>query len=680
MRRLRPRLALLWLGAALCAAAAGAAHAVSTRQFSLDSAGVLSAGKLEGAAVLSSGAVVPSVGVRRIAIENTAVARSLLVRADGSALIGTGNSGKIWKLTGDVAAPFADTGELLVSSLAQDDGGTLYAGTLPKGKIFAIDKNGKARLFASPEGAEHVWALVYDAKKRTLFAATGPQGKVFAIDKNGKADVYYASKAAHVMSLAAAPGGELYAGTSDEALLLRIDGPGRAEVAYDFEGSEVTAIALENGRIAATANQFPKPASDKKKDDKKDDQQSTDKTETAGKEAVKPGTGELWVVESNGQARKRFASDEGHITAVQWGDGGVIYAATSKGGRVYRVEPDGKNSLWVDVDERQVLALALRSAQPLFVTGDAAAAYRVLPGAASEALWTSKVLDAQFPARWGQLSWRGDGKLTFQTRAGNSEKPEDGGWSEWSSALAQPGPIRSPGGRFLQVRARLDRGTDSKLYAVQAYYLPGNQPAAVKDIAIKPVQPKGREGAEDAPTANYRIEWKTDNPDGDRLRFRLRYRPENRKDYRDILRETEILTKATHDWDTEAIPDGYYRVRIEASDELDNPEPSVLRESAESEPFLLDNHAPRIEGLRHENGKVRGTARDELGPISKLEYALDGHDWKPFNPDDDLFDTSAETFTLALDPPLPAGSHVIAVRAKDARGNAASTELWISVR
>ena len=668
---------LAGLGAALCVAAS-AAHAVTTRHFSLDSAGVLSDGKLEGAAVLSSGAVVPSVGVRRIAIENTAVARSLLVRGDGSALVGSGNQGKIWKLAGDAATPFADTGELLVSALAEGAGGTIYAGTLPKGKIFAVDPQGKTRLFAQPEGAEHIWALVYDARKRTLFAATGPQGKLFAIDANGKADVYYQSKASHVMSLVAADDGTLYAGTSDDAVLLRIEGPGRAEVVYDFEGNEITALALHDGRVAVAANQFPKRAADKKKDEKKDDQQSTDKTDAA-KDSVKPGTGELWVVESSGQARKRFTSAEGHITAVQWGDGGAIYAALGKGGRVYRVESDGKHSLWVDVDERQVLALALRGKQPLFVAGDAAAAYRVLPGAASEALWTSKVLDARFPARWGHLAWRGDGKLSFQTRSGNSEKPEDGGWTEWSSALAQPGPIRSPGGRFLQVRARLDPASGAKLYAVQAYYLPGNQPAAVKDISIKPATPKGRDADDESPTTQYRIEWKTDNPDGDRLRFRLQYRPENRSGYREILRESEILTKPTYDWDTEPIPDGYYRVRIEASDELDNPVNSVLRESAESEPFLLDNHAPRIDGLRHENGRVRGTARDELGPISKLEYALDGQEWKPLNPEDDLFDTSAEAFTLAL-APLPAGSHVIAIRAKDARGNSGSAEIWISVK
>ncbi len=675
-----PRKLGLGLGAALLCALAAAAHAVTTRQFSLDSAGVLSAGKLEGAAVLSSGAVVPSVGVKRIALPNVALARSLLTYPDGSALIGTGNDGKIWKLSGDAVSLFADTGELLVTSLAQGPDGTVYAGTLPHAKIFAIDKHGKASLFATPPGAEHVWALCYDARRKTLFAATGPQGKVFAIDGKGKADVYYQGKASHVMSLAEDAQGRLYAGTSDDALLVRIDGPGRFDVLYDFEGNEITALALQDGRVAVAANTFPKPATPssakKKEGDKKDDKASEDKTEVK-KATPKPGTGELWVVESNGQARKLFSSTEdGHITAVQWGPERSVYAATGKEGHIFRVEPDGTNALWIDVDERQVLALQLQGEHPLFVTGDAGAVYRVLPGRASEALWTSKVLDAQFPSRFGQLSWRGHGKLACQTRSGNTEKPEEG-WSEWSSVLRQPGPIRSPAARFLQVRVRLDPSADSVLYALQAYYLPANQPATVKDVTVKP-SPK-KDASNDEPTTSYKIEWKVDNPDGDHLRYRVDYRPEARPSWRPLLRESEILTQTNYAWSTDGVPDGYYRVRVDASDELDNPAAEVLHDAKQSEPFLLDNQPPRVDGLRFANGRLSGVALDDLGPISKLEYSLDGHQWKPFNPKDDLFDTRQEAFALELGA-LPKGSHVVAVRTEDARHNAGSAELWVEIK
>jgi hypothetical protein len=299
----------------------------------------------------------------------------------------------------------------------------------------------------------------------------------------------------------------------------------------------------------------------------------------------------------------------------------------------------------------------------------------VLPGRASDALWTSKVLDAQFPSRFGELTFRGEGKLSLQTRSGNTEKPDDG-WSEWSAPLTAPGPIRSPGARFLQIRARLDTAAPSTLYAVQAYYLPRNQPTTLKEITVKPNPPKrGDAGGEDGPTTQYKVEWKLDNPDGDRLRFRLSYRPEGRSDLRPILRESEILTKTSYEWNTEGVPDGYYRVRIEASDELDNPDRTVARDYGDSEPFLLDNHPPTVDGLRVDRGVLRGVARDAQGPVSKLEYALDGGDWKPFHPRDDLFDTREEAFEVAL-PGLAKGTHVVAVRVRDARSNMASAEIW----
>jgi hypothetical protein len=366
-----------------------------------------------------------------------------------------------------------------------------------------------------------------------------------------------------------------------------------------------------------------------------------------------------------------FSSDDGHITAVQWAKDGAIYAAIGKGGRIYRVQQNGTNALWIDVDERQVLDLQMLGDHPMFTTGDAGALYRVLPGPSADALWTSKVLDAQFQARFGQLTWRGQGKLSFQTRSGNTEKPDDS-WSEWSSVLSEPGPVRSPSARFLQLRVRLDAQPDSALYAVQAFYLPGNQPATVKDITIKPAPAKG---SEETPTALYKVEWKIDNPDGDKLRYRLHYRPEDHAVLRPVLRESEILTRTNYDWTTDGVPDGYYRLRIEASDELDNPEGSVLRDTTDSEPFLIDNHPPRIEGLKFAGGRLSGVARDGQGPISKLEYAIDGQDWKPFYPKDDLFDTRDEAFDLELKD-AASGAHVIAVRTKDARNNSGSAEVW----
>lgn len=406
-------------------------------------------------------------------------------------------------------------------------------------------------------------------------------------------------------------------------------------------------------------------------------------------EPPKPGKGALWRVDRAGRAERVFESAQGHITSVQWGPDGVIYAATGKEGHIYRVEPSGEHALWVDVDERQVLALDLVGKRPLFVTGDGAALYEVLPGPAREALWTSKVLDAQFQSRWGQLTWRGRGKLRFQTRSGNTQKP-DASWTDWSSELTQPGPIRSPAARFLQLRARLGAEPGTVIYAMRAYYLPANQPVTLRELSVAPKRPAATPGKEKAaadgsvvpaPSSVYTAKWKAENPDGDRLRFRLFYRPESGKQLRPILQETQVLTESSYDWTTDSIADGYYRVQVAASDELDNPAGRSLDATLLSEPVLVDNHAPRVLELRYDakSGTVSGVAQDSLGPITQLEFNVDGHKWQPSYPLDDLFDTAREPFRIELQKLAP-GEHVIAVRALDARHNLGSAELEITVK
>lgn len=664
--------------------------AVTTRHFSLDSARVLSAGKLDGTAVHSDGSVRPGVETRRLALEGVGVARALLVRPDGIAFVGTGNQGKIFKIESNKATVFSETGELAVTSLVSGFGGALFAATIPHGKIFRLDAAGKASVFAQPAGADHVWALAFDDKRATLFAATGPEGKLFSIDAKGKAEVALDTDAAHVMALALDRDGTLYAGTDGEALLYKLRAPARAEVLYDFEGNEVTALAVRDGVLAVAANLFPKPSPTPQKPNKpddKDDGKTTDKTETdKATDRPKPGSGALWRIDAAGRARKLFTPDEGHLTAVEWAQDGAIYAASGKSGDIDRVEADGTYASWIDVDERQVLALGLSGAHPMFSTGDGAAVYRVLVGKAREALWTSKVLDAEFASRWGGLSWRGDGKLQFQTRSGNTDKPENG-WSEWSSPLTAPGPIRSPTGRFLQIRAHLDTDKPSAIYAVTAYYVPQNQPVTLLNLNVapkkqtgggRPDRASGDARKAEAPTSVYTAEWEVTNPDGDDLRYRLSYRREGRGAWLPILKQDEILTRTNYEWTTEGVPDGFYRLRVQATDELDNPASGVLEATLDSEPFLLDNHPPHVEKLAWAGGTLRGIATDSMGPVSSLERSVDGGDWVPFDCEDGIFDTEREPFALPLE--LPKGVHVVAVRATDARRNVDVAELEVTAK
>ena len=670
--------------AALTLCLQSAAYASPTRSFVLDSASTLSDGKLDGTTVESDGSIAAGVQTRRTELPGVQSARSLLVMPDGTAYVGSGNDGKIYQYRGGAAKPFADTKQVMVSSLASDARGNLYAGTLPNGKIFAISPAGQVRELASPPGAEHVWALSYDDAHKTLFAATGPQGKLFAIDDKGKADVYYDSEDAHIMALARASDGSLVIGTSDRALLLRLRGAGRAEVLYDFEGNEVTALALRGAQIAVVANLFPKavpPA-------KPPTPPGTGDSHTAGSAPAQTpppapdrpaaGKGQLYRVTAEGQVEKLFTADEGHLTTVEWADDEVIYVGTGKEGHIHRVHAaTHDHALLVDVDERQILAQQLTGAHPLFTTGDGAAIYDVGGPAGDLREWTSKVLDAGGRARFGQLTPRANGPISWRTRSGNTDKP-DASWSDWSPPLSAAGPIASPPARFLQVKVSLGQPR-SMVYALEAFYLADNQAPLVSEVNVEPPRPKlDKSGRSASASSNYKLRWKVDNPDNDSLRYRLYVAQESAPRYRPLQRESDVLTASEYTWDTDAVPDGYYRVRVEASDELDNPQPLARKAHAESEPFLVDNRAPEIADMKLSGVRVTGSARDELGPISRLEYSVDGLEWRLLRADDDLLDAREERFSLPL-LQLPKGEHLLAVRAFDARGNSTTRELALTV-
>jgi hypothetical protein len=720
MHRRSRRLFTLVLCAAFLSATAvmlaPRAQAVATRSFDIDDAATFALGELHHAAVRSDGEVSASVGLERVALPSAVgVVLSAVRAADGTLYLGTDDAGRIYRVSGDRVEVFAETQQLLVSAITFGDGGVLYAGTLPEGRIFAIPTTGAtagqprelvragasattgdpsipAPTPAPTDGsaapppppaetpAESIWDLEWDAAHHRLYAATGPHGQVFSIDAQGHADLYWDAPAAHVMSLALAPDGTLYAGTSDDAVVARITAPGRAEIAWDFLGNEITALAFRDGVLVVAANEFADPPAASAP--------PTKRSATASRAArPRPGKGRVWTLGPDGRAERVWAQEEGHVTRLEVAENGVIFAAIGHEGRVVRIEPDRTSSVWIDVDERQVLAIGLTSSAPFLVTGDGAAVYRVRSERPDAPSWTSKVLDAELVSRWGQLVWRGQGTIRMETRSGNTERP-DATWSAWSAPMTSVGPVRSPAGRFLQVRASFV-GDGAVLRALSIYYLPQNQRPVLTEVGLKARTTKRAPDvdptAPPAASPNLGLTWKVENVDGDRLRYRLRFREETQAVWREILRDSELLSATEYSWNTTSVPDGWYVVEVEATDELSNPDAYVLRSRVASEPILVDNTPPEVVDLSASGVRISGRARDGMGPISRIEIAIDGGEFRPVFPEDDLLDTREERFAIdattlsGLLRPLGSGSHIAAVRAFDAAGNHGQAEVGFTV-
>ena len=665
----------------LALALGSTAGAVTTRRFTLDSAEDFEAGTSEGASILSTGELVAGANAARVELADVALVYSIARGPRGRVYVGTGQGGKVLRIGEDSAEEVAATGELVVTSLMFGGDGVLYAGTLPGGKVFAIDpRTNEARELAELEGAQHVWALT-PREGGGVFAATGPEGKIFEVPPRGDASVYFESDAQHVMSLVGGEGGVLFAGTSDDAVVLRIEGQGRASVVHDFPGNEITALAIssDGGRLAVAANEFPAPP------------RVGARTEGLPQRPA-AGHGRLFVVNPRGRVELVHEDSETHFTALSWtasGDettteetqeepnrGGSIIVAEGRRGRVLRVDPSASGrarAVIAEVEERQVLALSLgggaRGQEEIaFGTGDSGAFYRLGRGGNDAGQWTSKVLDASFSSRFGRVAWRGSGRVRIRTRSGNRETPDDT-WSEWSAPIDRAGPVRSPAARYVQIRVELG-SADAQVFGLELYYLPENQRAVVTEVSLN---------SHRAGSTVHKLTWTVSNPDEDALRYRLAFRRESGRAWREMFGDEVQLTKTHYEWDTNGVPDGVYVARVVASDERANPAPLALRASRTSEPFRVDNHPPRIEQLSLRGDRLRGRAVDELGPIARLEIAVNGGEFEDVYPEDHLFDDASERFDVELitlsGVEEPSTVAIIAVRATDAAGHRATAEV-----
>lgn len=654
------------------ALASSDAPAVGTRSFVLSSMDELKGGDLKGVSIDSQGSVRAGLTFGSAPVtEATSVWDSVLL-ADGSVLLGTGNDGKLIRVQNGQPKLAAKTDALAISSLVVGFGGNVYAGSFPDGKIFEVPPSGgtggDAKLFVKLD-AEDVWDMAFDEKNKALYVATGPTGKLFRVDQGGKASVYFDSEEPHLMSVAVAPDGSVYTGASSKGLLYKVTGPGRASVVHDFEQDEVRRIEVgTKGELWVAANALSEPSAPMRRN------KTSPSAPTAPR--PRPGKGTLYRIVKDANPEKMLYESEGHFISLAIGDDGLPYVGTTGEGRIHSVDDNLVSRIVVDADEKQIASIVMAGKKKYFVAGDPVVLHEIKGSGGADAVWTSKVLDAGLRAQWGRLSWRAEGSVDFETRSGSTATP-DATWSAWQGGLAAPGDVKSPPGRYVQVRARF-KDPKAVLREVSLSFLTDNVRAVVTSIDAssrlnKPglktgIQASGGE----APKAQSSIalSWRTDNPDQDELRYRLSFRLDGETTWRQLGKPTDKLTRTSFDWDVSSLPEGAYRVRVEVSDELSNPAERALKHQLDSGVVLVDMTPPVFKSLSMAGRRVKGELVDGLGPISRIEVAVAGtEEWRPIHPSDGVFDEASEPFDADVSSFVPAGSTLVAIRAWDGAGN-----------
>lgn len=672
----------LFLGAVLASALlliTGRSDAVGTRRFVLEQGADFKGGDLTGVAIDSSGRVRPGFDLRHVTLEQAPVIWSAFAREDKSLLLGTGQEGKVLEFRGERVAAEYETGGLVVTSIVEAWGGTVILASLPQGKLWKVER-GKLLSFAQLTGIEHIWQLAFDKRKGVLYAATGPDGKLVRIERDGRFEVLFDAPEAHLLSLAVLADGAVVAGTSDKAKLYRIEGPGKVATLYDFGRTEVRAIVVAPNRdIYAIANDIKTTgAALTARPGTSDTPSGPSSSASAPSSSKSKGRGQLWRFSSDGSSELLLDDDSEHFTSLALGKEGQPYVGTGVEGRVYTVNKQRQSVLVADLEARQVSAMLLGGPVAALFSSDASGVHLVNGQGGKQSIWTSKVLDAGIRASYGRVDWEATGAVEVMARSGNTKEPDDT-WTAWCAPLRAKGRAGVAEGRYLQLRVRFSVDSEAALTRIEVPFVTDNQRAVVTKIDVAGggldrslgdgvVASGGPITGRNSPELN--LDWSVDNPDKDALRYRVYYRLVGMGEWYDLLPPDEVLTKTTYKWDTAALPEGRYRIKVAASDELSNSPDRVTRHEFESGLVTVDNTPPALVDLELLGGRLRGRAVDGVGPIARIELSIAGsNEWIPLRPTDSIFDESAESFDIDVSSWLPLPRKIVAVRAYDSANN-----------
>jgi hypothetical protein len=404
-------------------------------------------------------------------------------------------------------------------------------------------------------------------------------------------------------------------------------------------------------------------------------------------------------------------------------DGGIL-AGTGNEGVILRIDGREYYTRLEKASSSQVTALLEAPGGKIFAaSSNPGKIFIIGPDAATNGTFLSEVFDAKYFSQWGRITWWGPGGVAgavhFYIRSGNTSDPGHD-WSDWAGPFGDPQAETAapPPARYAQWKAVFNstaNGAQPAITWVSLAYQPRNIAPVIDDIVLQkpgikvtgitaqmlpgasqPVQlelPGAHGGTAITPaqTAPFHPEippqgfrergyqsvlWSAHDDNNDELTYAVYYRAEAEADW---LLLKDKLMEGFYSWDSTAMPDGAYYLKITASDAHSNPPEEALKTERESGRFVVANKPPAIEDLRADAGgaetaTVTFTARASGDTLARTEYSLDAGEWKLLYPVSGITDSTSETYRQELTRVTP-GKHTVGVRVYDRYENSATAQV-----
>jgi hypothetical protein len=600
-----------------------------------------------------------------------------------------------------------------VFAMAFDVAGRILAGVSgPKGKLLRISTG--TEIIFEKDTVQYIFAIVSD-KQNNIYLGTGPNGQLWQLDAFGQNPKLICTlRDKNILSLAFGAEGILYAGADTRGIVYQIDlKTARTKVLFDSEQEEITALVVGDGgklfAAASSADITGRPPlagpTMKKPLGRPDTSAKTADGVTKGMSLKTANSDEqktpaqpqpkqppkIIVPKSAGYIYQ--INSEGFVTAV-FHESAIFYALLQKNDRLilgtgpsaklFSIDPKTEESVvaFEDKTSSQITAAAFDGKDVFLALANPAAIVRLSDVFVRKGVYTSSLIDAEQPSRWGKIQLDADipdqCEILLSTRSGNVNDPNDSTFSAWSGDVKMTGPVEAGClvGRFCQYRLTL-KTTDEKITPVIrevsiAQAIPNLAPRVLAVAVQKPDKQK---------PYMLTIGARAEDDNKDTLEFAFEFRKQGRQNW--ILLKDK-LEQPKYEWDSRTVEDGRYEVRVTVNDRLSNNEETALSNSRISDPVVIDNTAPAITNVKTkvegDSVKLELTAEDELSIIGKVQYTIDSDaSWKSVLPTDGVYDTTKEMFIILV-PKLSKGEHVIAVRVADDLDNAAYKSYVVEIK
>ncbi len=572
-------------------------------------------------------------------------------------------------------------------------------------KLMAYE-NGEFKTIYQPEEALYILAIAIDSNS-SIYLGTGPDGKVYRLDPDGQnPTLIYDSKDNNILSLTIDNAGYLYAGADKRGIIYKINPATKtASVLFDSEQTEITSLLLDdkgNLYAAATsaqaaANQAKfssisagmapgRPDSDEEgsteEPDKKSETISVANTKKAAtqpaaakqpqpKKGAMPKTaGHIYKIDPRGYVTDIFSQMAVFFVLEKQND--QLLLGTGNNAELIAVNPttEQKQIPYTDKTASQITALKVSGNDVYIGASNPAKLIKLSNTLFTEGTYTSSLVDASQPARWGKLQIEADlpdgTTVSLEAHSGNVNDPNDPSFSPWTQPIevTEPTQLTCPLGRYVQYRLTLTTDNTENTPVVRQiaipFVVPNLQPKITTLTAAK---------AKDKPGI-FNIAFTAKDSNADTLVYTVEFRKLGRTNW---ITLKEDLTQAKFDWNTRTVEDARYEVRVTANDERSNTPATFLTGSRISDTFIIDNTPPTIEArdtqVEGDTATILITLTDQFSLIGRIRYTLDSNDdWSSTLPDDLVYDTTKEDFTITV-ADLKPGQHIIAIEVKDDLGN-----------